>query len=530
MLIAYMGPPSSTRRKGRQRRRSTSGRDVGGRRPRRLPPSRGGGSSLRPWVRPAAAGVAAAAAAAATGGASSGAGAAAAAGAAGSAAPAAAVIGAAAAIGAIVGTVAGSIVGAADARRGLDNSRARLGDGVPGLIDRYVFPAPVRVVLRVESWIQATTVTYYSVDPPRTDFWPAAQLSWGEVAVENVTSIAVVSCRWTRVELLGDSGVISVNPPTTSGYEGINGDGEFFENKIVHPGGDVVAGDTVGTFNYSVNWTIKSVDGVLGAPAPVGSGVAGQPRLGARSVAASLPVVPRPLAGAAPVAPGPQDRAATSEEAAAAAPGPEVPRSPALPASSGAGSAVGAKSAGSGAVIAGAARLPQAPVGGRVDLPAVAGTGGLAPVSAPIIPIPTWAENFYGQVIGQPGERPAPTLQGTAEMLGKLEQKLRIIADPARPVAVEGLAELVGPLLEFLTSVDEGGEYSLSSRCEVGEDGQMLPPISVSIPASIGDSANVVKRIDALASLLQVHKDLRQPSCKNPRPVGEWVTVQFEEV
>jgi hypothetical protein len=84
--------------------------------------------------------------------------------------------------------------------------------------------------------------------------------------------------------------------------------------------------------------------------------------------------------------------------------------------------------------------------------------------------------------------------------------------------------------LEFLTSVDEGGEYSLSSRCEVGEDGQMLPPISVSIPASIGDSANVVKRIDALASLLQVHKDLRQPSCKNPRPVGEWVTVQFEEV
>jgi len=39
----------------------------------------------------------------------------------------------------------------------------------------------------------------------------------------------------------------------------------------------------------------------------------------------------------------------------------------------------------------------------------------------------------------------------------------------------------------------------------------------------------VVKRLDALAELLQHHKTLKQPSCKNPSPVGEVVTVQFEE-
>ena len=46
---------------------------------------------------------------------------------------------------------------------------------------------------------------------------------------------------------------------------------------------------------------------------------------------------------------------------------------------------------------------------------------------------------------------------------------------------------------------------------------------------SIGADAQVIKRIDALAELLQHHKNLKQPSCKNPAPVGEVVTVQFEE-
>jgi hypothetical protein len=36
-------------------------------------------------------------------------------------------------------------------------------------------------------------------------------------------------------------------------------------------------------------------------------------------------------------------------------------------------------------------------------------------------------------------------------------------------------------------------------------------------------------RMDALAQLIQVHKDLKQPNCRF-KPQGEFVTVNFEQV
>jgi hypothetical protein len=37
-------------------------------------------------------------------------------------------------------------------------------------------------------------------------------------------------------------------------------------------------------------------------------------------------------------------------------------------------------------------------------------------------------------------------------------------------------------------------------------------------------------KVDALAALVQTHKNMRQPICKPAPPTGQPVTVQFEEV
>ena len=92
------------------------------------------------------------------------------------------------------------------------------------------------------------------------------------------------------------------------------------------------------------------------------------------------------------------------------------------------------------------------------------------------------------------------------------------------------LLGLVPTLLNWLLSADPEGGYEISSPCvPSGEPGSAGQPLVAEWGASIGPDAQVIKRLDALAELLQHHKTLKQPSCKNPSPVGEVVTVQFEE-
>ena len=127
---------------------------------------------------------------------------------------------------------------------------------------------------------------------------------------------------------------------------------------------------------------------------------------------------------------------------------------------------------------------------------------------------------------------PPATLSGIALKTGELEGKLDQIGRMLQPEPGGGdytdLLQLVGPILSFLTSADPAGGYEISSPCETGE-GSPSEPLVAAWGPSIGADAQVIKRIDALAELLQHHKNLKQPSCKNPSPVGEVVTVQFEE-
>ena len=55
-----------------------------------------------------------------------------------------------------------------------------------------------------------------------------------------------------------------------------------------------------------------------------------------------------------------------------------------------------------------------------------------------------------------------------------------------------------------------------------------MPPVVVEVPGALTSFGAILNRLDALAQLIQVHKDLKQPGCKH-KPTGEWVTVQFEE-
>jgi hypothetical protein len=127
-------------------------------------------------------------------------------------------------------------------------------------------------------------------------------------------------------------------------------------------------------------------------------------------------------------------------------------------------------------------------------------------------------------------------MEGMAAELGRIEDKLlQLLKRPAPDPGGGGggplpdLSDLFG-LLQLLTSIDGAGGYELSGPCESPVGGEPAPPRVAEWGPSIGLEALLVKRLDAIAELIQHHKDLRQPTCAPGRAVGQPVTVTFEEV
>ena len=85
--------------------------------------------------------------------------------------------------------------------------------------------------------------------------------------------------------------------------------------------------------------------------------------------------------------------------------------------------------------------------------------------------------------------------------------------------------------MDWLERLEFGGSYELRGVCEVDANGE---PVETVVdhpwPPGIGVDAGVYGRLDAIAAMLQTHKELRQPICRHPKPQGEFVTVQFEEL
>ena len=159
------------------------------------------------------------------------------------------------------------------------------------------------------------------------------------------------------------------------------------------------------------------------------------------------------------------------------------------------------------------------------------GTGQLPPPAPAPVPVtPTQVENFLGQLIGQPGTAPPPTLAGIAGEVGKIEQKLRILGakpDPP-PTDLTDILQLLGELWQLLSSAYGAGQYELVPPCGETSGGAPAPPDVAQWTGGIGPTSLIGKKLDAIAELLQAHKNQRQPICI-ARSQGRGVRVNFIE-
>lgn len=133
------------------------------------------------------------------------------------------------------------------------------------------------------------------------------------------------------------------------------------------------------------------------------------------------------------------------------------------------------------------------------------------------------------------GNGPRPTPEGIAQELGRLEQKLAKMLNPGPDGPGDGtdrqqlLEQRMRQVWEFLTSITAGGGYGLSSPCELDDNGERIVT-TVEYGGGFNSLDVLSNKIDALAALLQAHKDLKQPICKQTPAVGQPVTVDFLQV
>jgi hypothetical protein len=129
-----------------------------------------------------------------------------------------------------------------------------------------------------------------------------------------------------------------------------------------------------------------------------------------------------------------------------------------------------------------------------------------------------------------PAQVPA-TLTGIAAEVGRIESKVGSLL--ARPAAEgfdwEGLLEQIAELLKPDPGPIPGAAYQVRRPCGRGPDGGALPPVVVQVPESADVSEAILRRLDALAELIDEQKQVRQPVCKG-KPSGEPVTVTFERI
>jgi len=128
---------------------------------------------------------------------------------------------------------------------------------------------------------------------------------------------------------------------------------------------------------------------------------------------------------------------------------------------------------------------------------------------------------------------PQATLAGIAGEVGRIEQKLAKIinntGDDWMDTAFGLLQKGIQALLDAYATGKPAGEYILSSPCERDEQGDRVE-YQVPILATQNRFDAIYMRLDALADLIQTHKDLKQPICRGTQPTGQPVTVNFTQI
>jgi hypothetical protein len=249
-----------------------------------------------------------------------------------------------------------------------------------------------------------------------------------------------------------------------------------------------------------------------------------RPRLFAPSDLPDAPVLPAPPGSlpAIPQLPPPPDRRPLLPPAALPRPGQSPARVPSAPSPG------------------------RAPVPGGVVRPGTGTTGATVTASGVPAPRPPAVQTTAPGTTFLPGGRPlpangpAPTMQAIATELGKLERKLEIILNPNDTLSpLELLNKVIDQTenIEFLINrlfppepySFEAGSYQLTPICDRDSEGELLPPRVAPWSGGEGEFTELRQRLDALAELIQHHKDLKQPTCggRGNGP-GSNVTVHFE--
>jgi hypothetical protein len=115
-------------------------------------------------------------------------------------------------------------------------------------------------------------------------------------------------------------------------------------------------------------------------------------------------------------------------------------------------------------------------------------------------------------------------LDGIAAEVGRIEQKTRALLDrPAGGIDIQDLIDALLAALQPPAFTYPAGSYVLNPICEEKD------PAVANWSAGEGELGLLNAKLDALAELLQAHKDFRQPICAT-KASGQPVTVQFQEI
>ena len=160
--------------------------------------------------------------------------------------------------------------------------------------------------------------------------------------------------------------------------------------------------------------------------------------------------------------------------------------------------------------------------------------GTLTPAPNPPV-VTTPQDTHFPGGLPIPGNGPQATPEGIASELGRIEKKLAMVLNPKGTGIgdlldqIDEYARLAARVWEALSSLTAGGSYPLSSPCVLDENGERVVS-EVEYGGALGAFGVLSNKIDALAELLQVHKDLKQPICRQTPAVGQPVQVQFVQI
>ena len=207
--------------------------------------------------------------------------------------------------------------------------------------------------------------------------------------------------------------------------------------------------------------------------------------------------------------------------------------------------------------------LPVRPIAPAADPVPVPSEPATAPRPAPVrvaprpalpLPVPDARQTNSGQLLPLPQAAPAtipadvhfpwpggpavgpggtrPDAVAIAQEVGRIEQKLALMPkpgpDPSNPVDWGDLASTLLRIWEAIQSVNAAGVYTLSSPCELDEDTEERIVTEVPYDGALSWLEVLNNKVDALAQLQQVAKDLKQPICRH-KAQGQPVTVTFIE-